>query len=51
MTRKPAAPDHRVRGVAHDYWIQQRRLRGKRQAASDKQQAKYLTGRVRYGIK
>jgi len=49
--RKPAAPDHHVRGVVHGYWVQQRQLRGKRQASSDKQQVKYLTGRARYGIK
>ena len=39
MTRKPGAPDHSVRGVAHDYWIEKRESRLKRQAASRKQQA------------
>ena len=27
MTRKPASPDHSVRGVAHDYWIERRERR------------------------
>ena len=39
MTRKPGAPDHSVRGVAHDDWIEKRESRLKRQAASRKQQA------------
>ena len=39
MTRKPAAPDHSVRGVVHGYWIQKRELKAKRKAASHKQQA------------
>jgi len=39
LTRKPGAPDHSVRGVAHDYWIQRREIRLKRQAASGKRQA------------
>ena len=39
MTRKPASPDHSVRGVVHGYWIQKRELRAKRKAASPKQQA------------
>ena len=30
MTRKPAAPDHSVRGVVHDYWIQRREKLEKR---------------------
>ena len=39
MTRKPGAPDHSVRGVVHDYWIQKRESRLKRQATSNKRQA------------
>ena len=39
MTHKPSSPDHSVRGVAHDYWIQRREARLKRQAASSKRQA------------
>ena len=37
MTRKPGAPDHSVRGVVHDYWIQKRESRLKRQATSKKE--------------
>ena len=36
MTRKPGAPDHNVRGVAHDYWIEKRKIRLEKQAASSK---------------
>ena len=39
MTRKPGAPDHNVRGVAHDYWIEKRKIRLEKQAASGKRQA------------
>ena len=39
MTRKPGAPDHSVRGTVHDYWIQKRESRLKRQATSNKRQA------------
>ena len=39
MTRKPAAPDHSVRGVAHDYWIEKRKIRLEKQAATGKRQA------------
>ena len=38
MTRKPASPDHSVRGVVHDYWLDRA---AKRKAA--RQQA---SGRV-----
>ena len=27
MTRKPASPDHSVRGVVHDFWIQNKKIR------------------------
>ena len=30
MTRSPGAPDHSVRGVVHDYWIQRREKLEKR---------------------
>ena len=39
MTRKPASPDHSVRGRVHSYWIEKRESRLKRQAASSKRQA------------
>jgi len=39
LTRKPGAPHHSVRGVVHDYWIQKRESRIKRQASSGKRQA------------
>ncbi len=39
LTRKPGAPDHSVRGVAHDYWIEKRKIRLEKQAASGKRQA------------
>ena len=47
MTRKPGAPDHSVRGVAHGYWIEkrERRLAAKaqrRKGASHKPQAHKL---------
>ena len=32
MTHKPSAPDHHVRGVVHDYWIERRELRKKAKA-------------------
>ena len=32
MTHKPSAPDHHVRGVVHDYWIERRELRKKPKA-------------------
>ena len=39
MTHKPSSPDHSVRGVAHDYWIEKRKIRLEKQAASGKRQA------------
>ena len=27
MTHKPSAPDHSVRGVVHDFWIQNKKNR------------------------
>ena len=30
MTHKPSSPDHHVRGVVHDYWIQRREKLEKR---------------------
>jgi hypothetical protein len=27
LTRKPGAPDHSVRGVVHDFWIQNKKNR------------------------
>ena len=39
MTRKPASPDHSVRGVVHDYWIEKRKIRLEKQAASGTRQA------------
>ena len=39
MTRKTGAPHHSVRGVVHDYWIEKRESRLKRQATSGKRQA------------
>ena len=44
MTRKPGAPDHSVRGVAHDYWIEISKIRLEKQAASGKRQAASNTG-------
>jgi len=41
LTRKPGAPDHSVRGVVHEYWLQQREKR-KRRGASHKPQANKL---------
>ena len=32
MTHKPSSPDHHVRGVVHDYWIERRELRKKAKA-------------------
>jgi len=30
LTRSPGAPDHHVRGVVHDYWIERREKLEKR---------------------
>jgi hypothetical protein len=32
LTHKPSSPDHSVRGVVHDYWIERRELRKKAKA-------------------
>jgi len=44
LTRRPAAPDHSVRGVVHGYWIQKKKIREAakaqaRKGASHKPQA------------
>jgi len=46
LTRKPGAPDHSVRGVVHDFWIQNKKNRD----AARKPMRKRTSSEARKGL-